>query len=164
MIIFGAAVRPDGSPSGALRARIDAALATGSGLADPLYVPTGGQGRFGLPEAEVIADALVQGGVKRDSIWPEPTATNTLGSALACARLLGRDRRTAYVATSAYHMPRCVMLLRLAGVRARRGCVPALAASRSWSKRWFWRLREVPAIPVDAVLLLAARLRQRRHM
>ena len=164
VIIFGAAVRPDGRPSGAMRLRVAAALETGRHLADPLYMPTGGQGRFGRPEAEVMADALVEHGVSRDAIWVEPTAVNTLRSALACARLLGRSKRRAYVATSAYHMPRCLVLLRLAGVRARPGCVPGVPASQQWGKRWFWRLREVPALPVDAVLVVAARLKQRRLM
>lgn len=161
VIIFGAAVRPDGLPSGAMRLRIAAALETGRRLTDPLYMPTGGQGRYGRPEAEVMADALVDAGVSRGSIEVESTATNTLGSALACAKLLGRSKRRAYVATSAYHMPRCVLLLRLAGVRARPGHIPGVPASQRWSKRWFWRLREVPALPVDAVLLVIARLRQR---
>ena len=164
IIIFGAAVRPDGRPSGALQLRVDAALETGRGLVDPLYMPTGGQGRFGRPEADVMADVLVESGVARASIIVERTAVNTLRSALACAALLGGSKRHAYVATSAYHMVRCVVLLRLAGVRARPGYMPRVPASQRWSKRWFWRLREVPALPVDVVLLLAARLRQRRLM
>lgn len=164
VIIFGAAVRPDGEPSGAMRLRVAAALETGRRLLDPIYMPTGGQGQFGRPEAEVMADALVEAGVSRESIVVEPTAVNTLGSALACAALLRGSDRPAYVATSAYHMPRCVILLRLAGVQARPGRMLGVPASQRWSKRWFWRLREVPAVPVDAVLLLSARLRRRRLM
>lgn len=155
VIIFGAAVRPDGSASGVMQARVAAALRTGRRLADPIYVPTGGQGRFGSPEAVVMADLLSQAGVARDAIVQEPTAVNTLRSAVACARLLGPERRRVYVATSAYHMARCVLLLRLAGVRAWPGQMPDMAASRRWGKRWFWRLREVPAIPIDGALLLA---------
>ena len=147
-----------------MRVRVAAALETGRRLNDPLYLPTGGQGRYGRPEAEVMADALVEAGVSRRSILLEPTAVNTLGSAMACAALLGRSEQPAYVATSAYHMPRCVVLLRLAGVRARPGAMPRVPASQRWGKRWFWRLREVPALPIDAVLLLAGRLRQRRLM
>lgn len=147
-----------------MRERVAAALETGQRLTDPLYMPTGGQGRYGRPEAEVMADALAEGGVARESILLEPTGVNTYRSALACAKLLGRSKRPAYVATSAYHMPRCVVLLRLAGVRARPGRMPGVPASQKWGKRWFWRLREVPALPIDAVLLLATRLRQRRLM
>ncbi len=145
-----------------MRLRVSAALETGRRLEDPIYLPTGGQGRFGRPEAEVMADALVEAGVERDAIWLEPTGVNTLRSALACAALLGPSRRRVYVATSAYHMPRCVVLLRLSGVRARPGHMPGVSASRRWSKRWFWRLREVAALPADAMLILATRLLRRR--
>lgn len=164
IVIFGAAVRPDGTPSGAMRLRVEAALETGRRLKQPLYVPTGGQGRYGAPEAQVMADALVAAGIAPDDILQEPTAVNTLRSALACAALLGRGRRRVYVATSAYHMPRCVVLLRLAGVRARPGFVPSAPASQRWRKRWFWRLREVAALPIDAVLVVAARVTLRRLM
>lgn len=163
VIIFGAAVRPNGSPSGVMRARVAAAIETGQLLDEPIYLPTGGQGRFGRPEAVVMADALTEAGVAPDAIILEPTATNTLGSALACARMLEPGRRV-YVATSAYHMARCVLLLRLAGLRARPGCVPDMAASRRWRKRWFWRLREIPAIPIDGAMLLASRFKQRHQM
>lgn len=163
VIIFGAAVRPDWSASGVMRARVAAALVTGRRLVDPIYLPTGGQGRFGPPEAVVMADLLAEAGVAHDAIVPEPTAINTLRSAMACARLLGPGRRRVYVATSAYHMARCVVLLRLAGVRARPGQMPDVTASRRWGKRWFWRLREVPAIPVDSALMIAMRFWPRRR-
>jgi len=164
VVIFGAAVRPDGSASGVMRARVATALATGQRLADPIYMPTGGQGRFGPAEARVMADLLAEAGVGRGSIILEETAVNTLRSALACARLLGPERRRVYVATSAYHMARCVVLLRLAGVRARPGQATGMAASRRWSKRWYWRLREIPAIPVDGALVVAMRVRARYGM
>ncbi len=161
IIIFGAAVRPDGSPSGAMRTRVEAALATARDLPDPMFMPTGGQGRFGRPEAELMADLLEAGGVRRGRIVIEPTGRNTIRSVQACRRLLGRTRADIYVATSGYHMPRCVLLLRLAGLRARPGRLPPTTASRNAAKRWFWRLRELPAIPVDGALMVLLRLRGR---
>lgn len=159
IVIFGAAVRPDGSPSTALRARVEAALALGRSLPDPLYVPTGGQGRHGRPEAVVMAELLADAGIAPGSILVEPTGRNTLRSACACARLLPANAPV-YVATSTYHLPRCVLLLRLLGMPARPGRTPPGPASASWRKRWFWRLREAPAVPVDAALLLLWRLRR----
>ena len=163
MIIFGAAVRPDGTASGALRGRVLAALETGRGLEDPIYMPTGGQGRYGRPEADVMAELLRQEGVAAESIVEERTGVNTLRSALACARLIGGGA-PAFVATSRYHMVRCVLLLRLAGIRARAGAMPEGPASRFWRKRWWWRLREVMAVPADAVVLLAMRAVAPNHV
>ncbi len=164
IVIFGAAVRPDGRPSGALQGRIEAALRMGQRLSRPVYMPTGGQGRHGPPEADVMADALGRAGVAPEDIRPERTGVNTLRSAMACAGLLGPTTAPVYVATSRYHMVRCVVLLRLAGLRARPGAAASGAASRSWRKRWFWRLREIPAIPVDSAVLLLMRARRRRNM
>ena len=158
IIIFGAAVRADGTPSGAMRHRVEAAIATGRGLPDPLYMPTGGQGRYGRPEADLMADMLAASGIDRSRIEPEPTARNTFRSVLACACLLGRTRAPVYVATSGYHMLRCLLLLRLAGLRARPGRIPGRTASARRLMRWYWRLREVPAIPVDSALMLCHRL------
>ena len=147
-MIFGAAVRPDGQPSRALRQRTEAAFACGGVHAT--YMPTGAAGRHGPPEAQVMAALLQSYGVPAGQIIREETGTDTLSSARACARLL-RDRRgPVRVATSGYHLPRCRMLLRRCGVAA--GACPPPPESESWRTRWFWRLREAAALPVDAVL------------
>lgn len=158
IIIFGAAVRPDGTPSGAMRDRVTAAVQFGATLDRAEYMPTGGIGRFGDAEAAVMARLLRDAGVPPACIHQEPTGVNTLRSVQACARLLRGRNGPVYAATSAYHLPRCIVLLRLAGLRAQR-CPPHNgAASASLLRRWYWRLREVPALPVDAVVLLWFRL------
>ena len=162
IVIFGAAVRADGRPSGALRGRVEAAAAFGQRLAargqPPLYVPTGGVGRHGPAEAQVMARLLTDLGVSPRDILPEPTGTDTVSSVRAVRRLLeGRERRV-YAATSFYHLPRCVLLLRLAGLRAWAAPPPAVPAATGLCRRWYWRLREVPALPLDAAIMLALRL------
>ena len=160
IIIFGAAVRPDGQPSGALRGRVRSALRLGGTLDAPHYMPTGGQGRYGPPEAEVMAGLLRAAGVPPEAITLEPTGRNTIGSVRACARLLPQGAPV-YAATSGYHMPRCVLLLNLAGLDAL-ACPPALTpASRRTGLRCYWRLREVVAVPVDTALMLFERARRR---
>jgi len=161
IIIFGAAVRPDGSPSPALRRRVEAAARFGAGLRAPLYVPTGGKGRFGPAESTVMAGLLRDLGAAPGRILQEPTGTDTLSSVLACVALLrgrGHDGPV-FAATSGYHLPRCLLLLRMAGLPARR--VPPPEADPALLRRWYWRLREAPALPYDAALMLAARLRRR---
>ena len=160
IVIFGAAVRPSGAPSGAMRDRVGAAVRFGRRLLpQPFYIATGGQGRYGPPEAEVMAQLLLERGVHPDYIVLEPTGRNTVRSALAVARLLHGVRGPVYVATSAYHMPRCVLLLGLAGLDAHRSPPSIGPASSRLGRRWFWRLREIPAIPVDALTMLWFRWR-----
>ena len=150
VVIFGAAVRPDGGPSGALRMRVAAALALGARLEGAVYLPTGGVGRFGAAEGEVMAGLLRAGGVAEGNIRVEATAHDTVSSVRAVRRMLGGHLGAVYAATSAYHLPRCVVLLRLAGVAARPCPPPPGWAASGWRRRWWWRLREVAALPWDA--------------
>ena len=159
IIIFGAGLRPDGTPSPTLSRRVDAALAFGRRWPDALYLPTGGVGRFGPSEAQAMAARMKQAGIRGSCILLEETATDTFDSVLACRALLQqRDHRGAiYAATSAYHLPRCLALLWLAGVTAKPVPPPDFAAASGWRKRWYWRLREVPALPWDVLLMLLRR-------
>jgi len=161
IVIYGAAVRPGGLPSDAMRHRVEAALRLGATLDTPLYVPTGGVGRNPPAEAAVMARMLREAGVAERQILVEPTGRNTLRSTLASARLLrerGHGSAAVFAATSAYHLPRTVLLLRLAGLDAHPCPPPPGAASARFLPRWRWRLREAAALPVDAVWLGALRL------
>jgi uncharacterized SAM-binding protein YcdF (DUF218 family) len=160
IVIFGAAVRPDGSPSEALRYRVQAAAAFGARHRAPLYVPTGAIGRYGDSEASVMARLLRSLGVATDRVLLEETGRNTLSSVRAVAALLHSSHLEGpvYAATSAYHLPRCLLLMRLAGLPAHPCPPPAFRASANFWKRWYWRLREMPAIPVDVLILLGWRI------
>ncbi len=159
IIIFGAAVRPDGTASETLLLRVAAAAAFGATLPSPLYFPTGAKGRHGEAESAVMAALLRQAGVPPGRIRQESTGTDTLSSVRACAVMLRAMGHAGpvFAASSGYHLPRCRLLLRLAGFEARP--VPPPRPAAAWRQRWYWRLREVPAIPYDAALMLLARRR-----
>ncbi len=161
IVIFGAAVRPDGSPSTTLRRRVEAAAAFGVRHSEALYVPTGGVGRHGPSEARVMADLLHGFDVPDTAILLEESGTDTLSSAVACARLLRGHLGPVYACSSAYHLPRCLMLLRLAGCPSRACPPPAFPAAQGFCLRWYWRLREAAALPVDFMLMLLQRFRAR---
>ncbi len=157
-------MRPDGQPSTTLRWRVEAAAAFGARFADPLFVPTGGIGRFGPSEASVMAGLLGARGVPAERILAEETGTDTLSSVRAVAVLLHAHGIAApvFAASSLYHLPRCLLLLRLLGVPARAAVPPAVPAAARWWRRCHWWLREVPALIYDAVLALLLRARGRR--
>ena len=159
IVIFGAAVHPDGTPSATLCRRVAAAEAFGRTCAAPLFVPTGGSLGGRPAEAPVMAELLRRAGVPDSAILIEATARDTLESVLACSVLLrARGYRGAVaVASSAYHLPRCLVLMRLAGWRVVRVPPPQVPAARSLLRRWCWRLREGAALPWDALLLVLRR-------
>ncbi|MBS0644398.1 MAG: YdcF family protein [Proteobacteria bacterium] len=157
IVIFGAAVRPDGQPSETLRHRVEAAARFGRRFTRPLFIPTGGQGRYGDAEAVVMARLLGDSGYPGTAIRAETTADDTLSSLRAVRRMLPAGVPV-YAASSAYHLPRCRLLFRLAGIEARSCPPPRVPAATSLWKRWYWRLREAPAIPYDALLVLWLRL------
>lgn len=162
VVILGAAVRAGGQPSRALADRVAAALAWGEAQRiPPLYMPTGAIGRHGPAESAVMARLLQEAGVPSARIRQEPTGTDTLSSVLACLALLRGHRGPLRVATHRYHLPRVLLLFRLAGRRAEAVPPPPGPAAGASLARWRWRLREVPAIPYDAALILLARLRGR---
>jgi uncharacterized SAM-binding protein YcdF (DUF218 family) len=157
IVIYGAAVRPDGSPSTAMRRRVRSAYSFGRHQADPLYIPTGGIGRFGASEASVMARILRGLDVPEENILLEDTGISTLTSVLAVdgiLRVLGH-RGPVYAASSAYHLPRCMLLMLLSGMDAWACPARASPASRIFRKRWYWRLREAIALPVDVLVMLA---------
>ncbi|WP_050800789.1 YdcF family protein [Komagataeibacter rhaeticus] len=165
VVIFGAKLRPDGTAARTLRCRVEAAHAFGRQHGAVVYMPTGGPSwPSGLTEASVMARLLLDAGAAPGSVLVEDTAPDTLASVIACTRLL---RATGHagpvaVASSAYHLPRCLVLMRMMGWRVRRVPPPPVPAARRWGRRWFWRLREGAALPWDVLLLVLWRLRAGR--
>lgn len=156
LVIFGAAVRTDGTPSGTLQRRIDGALAAARGEPDPWFVTTGGLGREGFVEAEVMARRLVAAGVPQDRILIEGQARDTLESVEFCHALLagrgGVDELL--VCTSPYHQPRCALLLALRGYRVRRPPMPRDLPSVGPAKWLAYVAKEFVSTPYDCILML----------
>ena len=156
ILIFGATVLPNGAPSTALRRRVEAALAAARGHPDARFVPTGAAGRHGPSEAAAMARLLNESGVASDRILIEDSGTDTLSSVRAIHRLW-RERlipRHVMVATSAYHLPRCLILLCLFGMAAR----PCRPPREPGACQCYWWFRECAAVPYDAAIALWDRL------
>jgi uncharacterized SAM-binding protein YcdF (DUF218 family) len=158
-VIFGAAVRTDGAPSGTLARRIEGALAAAAGDDDARFMPTGGLGATGYVEAEVMRRMLLAAGIAPDRIVAEGAARDTLESVRLCDDLLRRAGEVAQVVvcTSRYHQPRCALLLRMLGWRV---AVPPMPGDQGRVAVWkllAFHLKEVVALPYDAALLMLAR-------
>jgi uncharacterized SAM-binding protein YcdF (DUF218 family) len=100
--------------------------------------------------------ALERAGISAGRIFEDPTARDTVENVLGAAALL-RGRAGQVLAVShAYHLPRCVLLLQLSRLPARRGLTAGGAGGALPARLWQW-LREVPALPWDVLQVLLRR-------
>lgn len=158
-VIMGAGVMPNGSPSGAMRRRVEGALALGRSSPDPFYVLTGGAGRWGPPEADVMKAELRAGGVPDERIATEAASNDTLSSIVNCARIIREHGKVeaVFVCSDRYHVPRCRWLFWLLGIPTRPADMPS-GRSANGIVRWsYYYVREGLATPVDTLLLLVRR-------
>ena len=158
-VIFGARLRPDGSPGPALVRRVAGALAVAQGQGDAHFLITGAQPRAGRTEAVVMRELLHKAGVEDSRILIEDEAPNTRASAILCARILRArpDLAPVLVCSDRFHQPRCVLLLRACGVMARAAPMPDERAAMRRQMWLYHRLREVAAIPYDALMITLRR-------
>ena len=158
LLVFGAAVLADGTPSGTMRRRVAGAVAAGRGMADARYLPTGGAGAHGFIEADVMRQLLIESGVNPAMIIAERRARNTRESVRFCDAILREagDVTEVIPCTRRYHLARCAILLRLFGWKLRVAEMPGDAGALRWHRLWWYWLREMLALPHDVIMVLAA--------
>jgi uncharacterized SAM-binding protein YcdF (DUF218 family) len=163
IVIFGAAVRADGTASGSLRRRCENAVHFGgAGDAGPLYLASGGVGRYGPAEAQVMRQLLIDLGAAAPRILLESEAHDTLQSVRLCSRMLLRrgDIGRVWVSTSSYHRLRCALLFRLAGFDSR-ALPTASDRPHLGTAKWLrYVIKEAIALPWDAAWVLWYRFRR----
>lgn len=145
ILVLGAGIAPDGTPSPYLRRRLDAAAALyRAGVADRVVLSGDGQPRRdGTPYDEPASmRAWILGrGVPDDALTLDREGLDTTASARRTVALTGA--RSAVVVTQDYHLRRALF----SGVRAGldvQGVGVSAASVRPL--RWAWyHLREVPA-------------------
>ena len=159
VVVFGAAVRPDGSPSPTLARRVGYAAAFAENLPAADLFCTGGVGRHGPSEASVMA-AMLGHAVSASRIVLDEASGDTLQSVRAAAAYARANGYGDVVTcTDAYHQPRVGMLFRLYGLRSRPIRLPRRASPRLALKM---RLREAAAIPYDLFAGMGAVWRDRQ--
>jgi vancomycin permeability regulator SanA len=116
-VVLGNTVNPDGTPSNRLAARLDMAVELYRRGLFKNVVVSGGVGREGFDEAEVMKDYLVNQGVPRASIVVDSLGVTTAATAkntAALAKLHGWSR--VLVVSQYFHIPRCRLALSQAGL------------------------------------------------
>ena len=160
IVIFGAAVRPDGRASPSLARRIGYGLSAAQAAPDAPILCSGGVGKAGPSEASIMAEQLVAGGIEPGRLILDEASLDTLQSVIATARFVRAQALVGCIVCSdRYHIPRIRLLLGALGVST----VPGpLAAGRAGTPIHHWtrmRLREGLAIPYDLGIVLTRRRR-----
>ena len=120
IIVLGAQVTPDGSPSVQLGWRLDAACEAWKQKKVPIVV-CGAQGKDEpMTEAEAMGRYLVSKGVPEEDILKDPESFNTNQNLKNAAELLRElpDVHRVLIVTSDYHVPRSLALARDLGFDA----------------------------------------------
>lgn len=131
LIVLGAQVYRDGSPSPALRRRLNVAVALYEGGYADTIITTGAQGgNEPMPEADAMKAYLVANGVPQDAVLCDPNSYNTIQNITnAKAIMRAEGFSTAIVVTSDYHLWRALSICKKAGV-------PATGAGSQNAETW----------------------------
>lgn len=145
-VVLGSKVLADGTPSNALRARLDRA---GTLYHDGMFghiIVSGGTGKEEFSEAQVMADYLtLHAAVPREAILLDEGGYNTRATAAHSADIMqAHGFRSATVVSQYFHVTRSRLALESAGVPEVHG-----AHAYFWDSRDAYSLpREIVALPV----------------
>jgi uncharacterized SAM-binding protein YcdF (DUF218 family) len=144
-VVFGNKVEPWGEPSFSLASRLDKAVNLYERGFFPALIVSGGLGKEGWDEAQVMADYLAARGIPRPAILIDHEGNNTYLTALHTAQIAQEHGFHSYVLISHfYHLPRA----RLAFSRFSLSPASIAHADRFVARDfYFGLLREVIAYP-----------------
>lgn len=147
LVVLGAGLRPDGTPSEALRYRLDAALAYLEENPGTGCVVSGGQG-FGevRTEADAMAEYLVERGLDEGRITREERSSTTAENVLFSSELIAPGSEVGIV-TNDFHLYRALRIAERNGLSGARG----LAAPSNPLYLPQAMLRECAAVVKDAL-------------
>ena len=116
-IVPGNTVEKDGRPSARLRARLDQTVALYRQGLFPDVIVSGGVGREGFDEAEVMKRYLVENGVPGGSIHVDSGGATTHLTARNASRMMRENGwQSALVVSQYFHVPRMRLALKRSGV------------------------------------------------
>ncbi len=113
IVVFGSGLTEAGRPGPGLQARLRRALSLACRYTEADIIVSGGSVSHGRPEADAMAEWLVERGLAPGRIVLESEARYTLDNAERVAPLLvDRDIQRIHLVTEAFHMPRSEALMR----------------------------------------------------
>lgn len=150
VIVLGAGLASDGTPSPYLTRRLDAARQLYNNGTVASILLTGDSTSIGHDEVGSMQTWLVDKGVPASALILDGEGIDTLASCVRARDQFGIDR--AIVVTQDYHLPRALFLCQHAGLD-----VDGVAVSSQGQQTQRFRAREVPAVVKAAIEVLLGR-------
>ena len=116
ILVLGAGVQPDGSPSLMLRERIDMGVQLYRAGASPKLLMSGDHVRRGHDEVNPMKDTALAAGVPSADVFMDHAGINTYDSLYRAKAIFGAER--IIVVTQAYHLPRALYIASRLGLEA----------------------------------------------
>ncbi len=144
VLVLGAGVRSDGTPSNMLEDRLLTAFALWEKDAAPAIIVSGDHGQVEYDEVNVMKEYLIGKGIPSDRIFMDHAGFSTYDSMVRAKKIFGAERLL--VVTQRYHSYRALMIGELWGMSCRAVAAPILSSdSTVYPKQTWYSLRESAA-------------------
>ncbi len=143
IVVLGASVYADGTPSGILKDRLDDGIALYFAGAAPKIIMSGDNGTSSYNEVNAMKNYAISQGVPSADIFCDHAGFCTYDSMYRAKNIFGADR--IIVATQTYHLYRALYTAQALGMEA----VGVPSDYREYAKQNYYDLREVPARTKD---------------
>ncbi|NTV66472.1 MAG: YdcF family protein [Chlorobaculum sp.] len=148
IVVLGASVLPDGTPSPTLERRTFYGIDLYQRHEASCLLFSGGVGRSGFSEALVMRQIALERGVPEAHIFIDDLSTDTLESAVNCSMIIKENGWSkVIIVTDSYHLLRSLFAFRQMGVDVE-GRSPTTGRGMTSRGRWiFYHVREIIALP-----------------
>lgn len=143
IVVLGASVYADGTPSGILKDRLDDGIALYFAGAAPKIIMSGDNGTASYNEVKVMKDYAISQGVPSEDVFCDHAGFSTYESMYRAKYVFGAERIV--VATQTYHLYRALYAAQGLGMEA----VGVASDYRTYANQLHYDLREIPARTKD---------------
>ena len=143
IVVLGASVYADGTPSGILQDRLDDGIALYFAGAAPKIIMSGDNSTVSYNEVKAMKDYAIAQGVPSEDIFCDHAGFSTYESMYRAKHVFGAERIV--VATQTYHLYRALYSAQGLGLQA----VGVPSDYHAYSKQTQYDLREIPARTKD---------------
>lgn len=143
VVVLGASVFADGTPSGILQDRLDDGIALYQAGAAPKMIMSGDNSTASYNEVKAMKDYAISQGVPSDDIFCDHAGFSTYESMYRAKNVFGAERIV--VATQTYHLFRALYAAEGLGLEA----IGVPSDYHSYSKQVQYDIREIPARTKD---------------